>query len=41
MKDRLGKQKGSDRKKATAIGVQRTNHATGETVKISHLMTCH
>ncbi|POS88028.1 hypothetical protein EPUL_001454 [Erysiphe pulchra] len=31
MNDRFGKKKGSDRKKASASGIQRINHATGET----------
>jgi large subunit GTPase 1 len=32
MNDRFGKGKGGDRKKSTAQGIQRINHATGETV---------
>lgn len=32
MNDRFGKGKGADRKKATAQGIQRINHATGEAV---------
>jgi large subunit GTPase 1 len=32
MNDRFGKGKGLDRKKATSPGIQRINHATGETV---------
>lgn len=34
MNDRFGKGKGADRKKATSQGVQRVNHATGETVSL-------
>jgi hypothetical protein len=32
MNDRFGKGKGADRKKVTSAGIQRINHATGETV---------
>jgi hypothetical protein len=32
MNDRFGKGKGNDRKKVTSAGIQRVNHATGETV---------
>lgn len=32
MNDRFGKGKGNDRKKVTSAGIQRINHATGETV---------
>ena len=31
MNDRFGKGKGADRKKVTSAGIQRINHATGET----------
>lgn len=34
MNDRFGKGKGNDRKKVTSAGIQRINHATGETVGI-------
>lgn len=34
MNDRFGKGKGADRKKVTSAGIQRINHATGETVRI-------
>ena len=34
MNDRFGKGKGADRKKVTTAGIQRINHATGETVNI-------
>jgi large subunit GTPase 1 len=33
MNDRFGKGKGADRKKVTSAGIQRINHATGETVR--------
>lgn len=35
MNDRFGKGKGADRKKVTSAGIQRINHATGETVRSS------
>ncbi len=34
MNDRFGKGKGSDRKKSTAQGIHRINHATGESVSL-------
>jgi hypothetical protein len=34
MNDRFGKGKGADRKKVTSAGIQRINHATGETASI-------
>jgi large subunit GTPase 1 len=39
MNDRFGKGKGADRKKVTTAGIQRINHATGETVRtaLKHL----
>jgi large subunit GTPase 1 len=40
MNDRFGKGKGADRKKVTSAGIQRVNHATGETVSSASTAGC-